>query len=595
MAIYSLHLGFTSRSEGRSAVGFAAYITATKALDLRTSILYDYTHKIEVIAHGIIAPDGAPQWTQKSEALWNKVEAFEDRMAEERFKDHPHNAEKNRKSLEARQNFKNTAQTAQTVMGVIPLELTPEQAKLCVVDYLTQHFGSRNLIIEWGIHWEPHNPHFHAIVSRRALVGDDLSPLKDREVVSKEGVFKARKAWEVVANKHLELAGHEVRIDSRSHAARGSLFVPGVHERWYAQRQVEQGKYMRVVADNAAIREQNIKILCENPQAIIHEVASKRLTFTREHLHEELIRRVGGDTHLFSILKDRVDGLVIDQERILSSPATQAVYEGFGYELEKVVRQFSETLLEDASLVHPVGLNMNHQKLYTSQHLKQQEERLVSCTDQLHAQSNKVIDTALIDKAIAAREASLGSPLSTEQKAAIIHLCSGEDIRLVNGNAGTDKTNIEALKGLSEAGMSVHGSYIFGAPGETKASIQHTVDHIKSTLSQVKFSTIEVSRLFPLANSPIWDMMVTFDNPKFYKNNDEITDVLQKLNIHTPQKIREEIRLKYTNCDLINNEEIIEDWYKFYTHVNQDYVFERIEEIDRIISESKINTGKNIG
>lgn len=162
-------------------------------------------------------------------------------------------------------------------------------------------------------------------------------------------------------------------------------------------------------------------------------------------------------------------------------------------------------------------------------------------------------------------------------------------------NKTTDETNILALKSLSDAGMSVHGSYIMGAPGETYASVQHTVDHIIATLKEVKFSTVEVSRLFPLANSPIWDMMIDFEQPKFYKSSDEINENLKKLNIHTPYDERVTVRDKYKNHDLINNEEIIDDWYKTYTHIDQAFVLEKVREIDQIIESYDVNTGNNIG
>lgn len=82
-------------------------------------------------------------------------------------------------------------------------------------------------------------------------------------------------------------------------AERGSLLLPTAHEGWYAQRLAESGQYSRIVADNEAVRQKNIEILCKNPAALIQEVALKRTTFTRRHVEEEIMRRVGGDEKLF--------------------------------------------------------------------------------------------------------------------------------------------------------------------------------------------------------------------------------------------------------------------------------------------------------
>ncbi|MBY0264218.1 MAG: MobA/MobL family protein [Holosporales bacterium] len=58
MAIYSLNLGFISRSEGRSSVGFSAYISGSRQEDVRTGLVHSYAHKEGVAMSGILAPEG---------------------------------------------------------------------------------------------------------------------------------------------------------------------------------------------------------------------------------------------------------------------------------------------------------------------------------------------------------------------------------------------------------------------------------------------------------------------------------------------------------------------------------------------------------
>lgn len=178
-----------------------------------------------------------------------------------------------------------------------------------------------------------------------------------------------------------------------------------------------------------------------------------------------------------------------------------------------------------------------------------------------------------------------------------IGLDSGDSLMLEaqRKNKTSNETNIAALKSLSDANITIHGSYILGAPGETKDSVAKTIEHIEETLCNIKFSTIEVSRLFPLANSPIWDIMINYDKPKFYNNSQEIDENLKKLNIMIDKKTRKYLQEKYKDLDLFNTDELISDWYKNFTHIDESYVLDNISYIDKIIENHKVNTGNNIG
>lgn len=461
MAIYSLNLGFISRSEGRSAVGFSAYISASQQVDERTGVRYDFVCKSDVIVSRILAPEDAPEWAKTSSTLWNKAEQFEDEWGTLRFRGNTRDAEKNQKSLEAREQFLSSAQTAQTIMGAIPIEFSKLEAEACVEEFLQTRFVPRGLVVEYAIHWERGNPHFHGQITRRALVEGEFSQRKDRDIVSKPELLITRKEWEKVVNKHLELGGHEVRIDCRSHEDRGSLLLPTHHEGWYAQRLAEQGQYSRIVADNEAVRQKNIKILCNNPEALIQEVALKRTTFTRRHIEEEIIRRVGGDAKLFALLKARVEEVDIPSELILKCANQNIDYKGLygdgshrdivyeGGELRGLATKLTDRLLGNQDIAAEVGENLNRDIVFTSTAYKKQEENLVQLADTLHQRSTKVVSESIITKALAYGEEQLGNSFSTEQREAVHHLCSGPELRILNGKAGTGKTTL--LKAVAHA------------------------------------------------------------------------------------------------------------------------------------------------
>lgn len=450
MAIYSLNLGFISRSEGRSSVSFSAYISGRKAQDERTGVVHDYGCKDDVIVSRVLDPEGAPDWVKSPSLLWNKVEQFEDEIASLRFRGDARNPDKNQKSLEAKEKFLSSTQTAQTIMGALPIEFSKEEAELCVEEFLRTRFVSRGLVVEYAIHWDRGNPHFHGLITRRPLVEGEFSQRKDPDIVTKPELMVTRKHWEVVANKHLELGGHEVRIDSRSHADRDLLFLPTEHEGWYAQRLAEQGKYSRIVADNDAIRQKNIEILCNNPATLIQELSQKRTVFTRVHLEDEILRRVGGDEKLFVLLKSKVEGFEIPAEMILNRANDNFMGEVvFGTQLQQVAASFTDRLLEDNGITHFVGENINRDKVFTSITYKQQEEKLLALADTLNQRQGKSVSESAIVKSIEARETELGFELSGEQRSAITHLCSGSDICILNGKAGTGKTTL--LKAVSDA------------------------------------------------------------------------------------------------------------------------------------------------
>ena len=79
---------------------------------------------------------------------------------------------------------------------------------------------------------------------------------------SDEQLVLWRAAWAGVANRHLERTGHEERIDHRSHAERGLLEQPTVHEGVVARAMEKKGIISdrcelnrQIKADNALLRE----------------------------------------------------------------------------------------------------------------------------------------------------------------------------------------------------------------------------------------------------------------------------------------------------------------------------------------------------
>ena len=229
MAIYHCSIKILSRSTGGSAVGAAAYRSGEKLINERDGVTHDYTKKQDVVYGEIIAPKNAPDWATDRERLWNEVEIIE-------------KGEK--------------AQLARKIDFALPNELTFEQNKELAREYM-QTFADKGMVVDWNMHMEDGNNHVDAMVTMRPFKEDGSWDVKQRKeyILDKDGhkrydkkskTYKCttvkttnwdhkdtlenwRKDWADIANKHLERAGIDQRIDHRSNKDQGLEEVPQIH------------------------------------------------------------------------------------------------------------------------------------------------------------------------------------------------------------------------------------------------------------------------------------------------------------------------------------------------------------------------------
>lgn len=202
MAIYHCSAKIISRSSGRSATGAAAYRAGMEITDERTGLVHDYSRKGGVDDSLILAPDHAPSWVHDRAQLWNQVEQAEKRK---------------------------DAQVAREVEVALPRELSPEQMRELVTGYARSQFVDKGMIADVNIHHaKSDNPHAHILLTTREISPDGFGQ-KNRDWNRKELLQEWREAWEIHANKALELAGHEQRIDHRTLEAQGIERVPQIH------------------------------------------------------------------------------------------------------------------------------------------------------------------------------------------------------------------------------------------------------------------------------------------------------------------------------------------------------------------------------
>jgi hypothetical protein len=211
MALARVEAKIVSRGSGHSAVAKAAYNARDTLDNERLNKVEDYSRKKEsdLLFEGFYPTKDAPEWATDRESFWNAVERREKRK---------------------------DAQLGREFVCALPHELTLEQNRRLVQDWVRENFVRDGFVADVAIH-APHregderNIHAHVFVPLRRIEGGDWADKKDRRSKDeqRDELNGLRQSWEKTVNRALERYGHEARIDMRSYAEQGIERVPGVH------------------------------------------------------------------------------------------------------------------------------------------------------------------------------------------------------------------------------------------------------------------------------------------------------------------------------------------------------------------------------
>ncbi len=228
MALFHLTQGFVSRIGGRSSVQSAAYITGEKLHDSRRGLEVNFQNRYtDVEFTATLAPEHAPN-KFKDSGVWDLLETFEDEYGHERYK-----------SIETKDAYLNSAQTAQTIVVALPHELDLKVAKELVEEFALSRFVSRGLIVTYAIHEDDGNPHAYFQISRRAVEADGtFAWTKDRAICSSAEFLITRNFWADLAIQYLEREGVAERITEKILTNSGTPLTPskGLGSRFHSQK-----------------------------------------------------------------------------------------------------------------------------------------------------------------------------------------------------------------------------------------------------------------------------------------------------------------------------------------------------------------------
>ena len=308
MAIYHLEAKIVSRGAGRSAVAAAAYLSCSRMLNEYDGVQHDYTRKQGLGWRQVFLPATAPAEWQDREILWNAVEetetAKDSRLAREFVAALPIELSRE-EQIQLLQDFIKEQFVADgmcadvaihdtdghnphahILLTVRPLDekgkwqYKTEKEYLCVKDGEERGFTAAEFKQAQADGWE--KQYQYKVGKKKVYMAPSAAQAQGYERVSKypkstkygrqnpitehwnsdEQLVLWRAAWADVANHYLERTGHEERIDHRSHAERGLLEQPTVHEGVVARAMEKKGIISdrcelnrQIKADNALLRE----------------------------------------------------------------------------------------------------------------------------------------------------------------------------------------------------------------------------------------------------------------------------------------------------------------------------------------------------
>ncbi|NKM22754.1 Ti-type conjugative transfer relaxase TraA [Rhizobium laguerreae] len=444
MAVPHFSVSIVARGSGRSAVLSAAYRHCAKMEFEREARTIDYTRKQGLLHEEFVIPVGAPEWVRSmitdrsvagaSEAFWNEVEGFEKRS---------------------------DAQLAKDVTIALPLELTAEQNITLMRDFVERHITSKGMVADWVYHDAPGNPHVHLMTTLRpltedgfgskkvAVLGPDGKPIRNDagKIVyqlwagSTEDFNAFRDGWFACQNKHLALAGLDIRIDGRSFEKQGIDLEPTIHlgvgakaieskaEQPDHKPETSAPKLERIELQEER-RSENARRIQRRPEIVLDLITREKSVFDERDVAKVLYRYID-DVALFQSL----------MIRILQSP------EALRLERERI--NFATGIRTSAK--------------YTTREMIRLEAEMANRAIWLSGRASHGVREAVLQATFARH-----SRLSDEQRTAIEHVAGATRVAAVIGRAGAGKTTMmkAAREAWETAGYRVVGGALAGKAAE---------------------------------------------------------------------------------------------------------------------------------
>ena len=306
---FHFSVSMISRGKGKSAVASAAYIAGEKIKNEWDEVIHDYTKKQGVIHKEIFLPDHAPKEFTDRTTLWNSVELFE----------------KN-----------SNAQLARNFIIALPKELSLEENKKLISEFIETNFVSEGMVADLAIHDESqdgnNNIHAHIMTIVRPLNEDGTWGQKSKKeymldengekILGKNGKPKTRKveltnwndrgnvekwreSFSNLCNRYLQENEIDKKVDHRSFKRQAVKQIPTIHLGAAASALERKGIRTEKGDINREIKKQNqlLKAIGEEIRKItgwLSDFKDRLKTAYQEH-KEETKLSVENESGLFNL------------------------------------------------------------------------------------------------------------------------------------------------------------------------------------------------------------------------------------------------------------------------------------------------------
>lgn len=424
-----------SRNGGRSAVAAAAYRAGEKLLDRRVVMEHDFTKKGGVVSAEIYMPSGVScELALDREDLWNAAEIAEVRK---------------------------DARVAREFEVALPHELGEEERSDLVARFAQMLADRYGVAVDAAIHApdaraDQRNHHAHVLMSTRKIGPWGFGEKSDIERENKWLVAHGketthaqlrsiRRDWEDVVNLSLQRAGHDVRVDHRSHKARGIDLLPSRHVGVHATGVARQGGVIHRDRLSEKERALNAGVVRRSPEKILSVITGEKSVFTERDIRRALWRCTESKADLEELcaLVMSSSALVEVQGRLADDPASRPRYS------TKAIISLETTMMDRV------------QSLQSRKGYKLSEAHVDRAVSLINLQLQR----------------SSGDPyacLSDEQVRAVSHLAGPGAVSVVIGHAGAGKSTMLAAtrEAWESSGHKVYGGALAGkaAQGLTESS-----------------------------------------------------------------------------------------------------------------------------